>query len=465
MKRLYLTPALLALGGFLLFGASAARADCVYQSGAGQVINTNPNYVPAYGAWINVLARSKNTNCETYRTSIDPYPAMLSGKTDELASLNSQDTYMIGTTPVPVIASSNTSAKFHNLTVVSDVNEYGEGLGAITSSQAEILDLVTISFPNASTNQVSFIPVRVCDKFTSDETGAVSSTKSGLVIGSYSYNGENGGYDYLTSYDPTEPKLNSITVNHTAPNLTCTFARLKMVGKYMQFAFKLYNNTNGVAGTDIITLDNGNTFSVKKKDGNIKTWFQMGKLPQGATCQSASGDFPGCDFQSCYGLSEEEVAIENILASEDDAALMAVTEAWTNDNWWRVEYGGPIVPVCSSSNPEITVGYTYAIIEGEDSISACVNGGTVNFDHLLNLAVSGWHTHPLFPFSLNPPVYSGNATSGDIGWINETGYPLYLGIPSTGVLKLRKLVNGVQVETSPRTFQKPTPPSTYFLCI
>ena len=317
MKRLYMIPALLALGGFLLFGASAARADCVAETGPGQVNGSNPAYVERYGAWIDVYAKTSGdngTHCETYRTEIENYPtARLSAKSSESANTYYSDekTYNVGLPneySIPMEARGNASASFSSGSVTSSIYEFNSST-AYGSSKAELVDLIMIENLGAASTDVNNIPVTYCSDLSSKYT-TNGVEESRLFYGDYTYNGENKYYDSLTI-------TGGNVISHTVNGKICRSGILKMTGKYVYFSLKLKTYTLGNLVIESVPTYGGNSTNVYASDGSITASFKLGALPSGATCYSASGSFAGCERKL------PDAALGDAIASKDGRSYEA----------------------------------------------------------------------------------------------------------------------------------------------
>jgi len=292
MKRLYLLPALLALGGFLLFGAGKANADaCVKETGSAQVNFSNPLYPVRFGAWIKLFSQTHGDagkHCDTYLTEVT---SGLSGENSESANTSSTDktTYNSGLANEYALdqeARASASASFSNVSVTSSVYEFNGG-STVSKSSAELIDLVMIENLGADATDVNNIPVEFCSDLSSKYT-THGVDKSSLFYGDYTYNGESRVYDSLTI-------TGGNYISHATNGKICRDGILKMTGKYVYFSLKLETYTLGNQVIEIVPTYGGNVTGVYASDGSITASFKLGALPSGATCYSASGSFAGCE--------------------------------------------------------------------------------------------------------------------------------------------------------------------------
>lgn len=432
MKSLLLTIALILSG--VLF-ANIANSECIYETGPGQVIQTNPLYPARFGAWIDVYAKTfgdQGVNCKTHRTAISDYPTKrLSERASDGASTSSKDgkVYNAGTLleyKLDIEADASANASITNGTVTSAVRRYNAA--AYTNAKAEWLDLVRIENPNAGLTEVKYITVTYCSELASEyETNGVEQSR-------VAYGDFNVGTDYASQDGLTIEGGN--TISHVNNSKICRTGKIKMTGKYVHFSLKLSTYTLGNLGVDVVPTVNGYKTNVPVYQGVITASFDLGALPQGATCYSASGKFPGCepcrDVPSTAGLLlfyDNDPVVANSDLGINKAAADAVNQAWQQSDWPVREYGGEIHAFCSGTSGAYGYGYTFR--GGKYSLDGSAGTVDVNTD-----GVAAWHTHPTFPFSALPEAYSPD----DINWIEVNKLPLYLGGPITGNLYLRQVL-------------------------
>lgn len=85
------------------------------------------------------------------------------------------------------------------------------------------------------------------------------------------------------------------SIAHTTNGKICRSGEIKMTGQYVYFWLKLKAYTLGNSGIDVVPTYGGYTTNVSVYDGSLTVNFDMGALPSGSTCYSASGSFPNCE--------------------------------------------------------------------------------------------------------------------------------------------------------------------------
>ena len=314
MKRLYYLPALCAFGAFSFFGTQEAQAAPCASSEPNQ-IGSSPYYNARFGVQVRAAAQTSSSNpatCDAYATPINNYSTnVMTKEASDSYNAASQTTYTYHEgTPyeydVAVTAASNTSASISSGTVQSNLYEYGETLGASAAASSEFRDLVLIEKPSATATEINYIPVTFCSELKS-EYDVVGSNQSTVAYGDYYWQGAASGDGLLWDTGSTNK------VNHYANDRVCNTGKIKMYGTAVYFALGLSNWTIGNAGLDVVQDGDGNDVNIAVRDASITATFDMGAMPSGATCYSASGSFPGCERK----LPSNLMGIEGVSAAED----------------------------------------------------------------------------------------------------------------------------------------------------
>ena len=293
MNRLCLAAMLIVFEVFFLFSVQNAQAACVIDSSVGQVNGSDPNYVVKFGAQINTFAGTSGNDCDHHITDIDSTPgALLTGKSDDSYNAASASDRTFGTPPfdftVNLQARSNANASIANGTVSSTVYEYGETLGASSRSNGHFIDLVLVENLTADLDEINYIPVTFCSELSSPYE-IVGSNGSRVGYGDYNFGTDNSAADGLI-WDSGS----SGTVVHSSNGKVCHTGSIKMHGRYVWFVVKLSTLSIGNLGAETLDTPSG-PINIPVRHANMNTSFEMGELPPGAKCESASGVWPGCD--------------------------------------------------------------------------------------------------------------------------------------------------------------------------
>lgn len=409
MKRFLEFPAVLVLGILSLSATQEASAACMYETGPGQVNGANPLYPARFGSWVNIYAKTSGDagiNCDTYRTDIDGYPTnRLTEVAVQRASTQSIDekVYNAGKAneyTLDMQADSSATASIANGTVTATVRTYNAT--AYVDSDAEWIDLVKIENLTAGPTDVNYIPVTYCSEITSEFT-TNGPDFAGLYYADYNVGSESRIHDSLTINGG-----NSIV--HATNGQICRTGEIKMTGQYVHFSLKLKAYALGNPGYYEVPTFNGYTTNVRVKDASVTASFEMGALPSGAVCYSASGTFPGCE-----PCRDETGGYSSL----DETAWAAFLQTNNETDTDAFEYGGEIYRVCSSPGSDPLMKYTYRKLGP--------TGGNIN---PLPPTIAGWHTHDQ---SWDPAKWLfsfGVLGTGDLEWVMDNQLPLYLGLPA-----------------------------------
>lgn len=285
-------PFALSLCAATMLFAQTAHADCVLDTSPDQAILSSPSYAARYGSQIDILASSDSNECEDYVTDLDDHPTkLLTEEWGDSKVVNSTTKKSYGTGAnaydVDVTAKSSGSALIALGSVAATVYEYGEGLGAGSGASADFVDLIQIENLTVEETEDKYIPVKFCGKYES-KYSTMGTNSTAVTYRDYHFNGH-AGWDGLI-WDPGS----SATISHSTTGEICRFGNIKMRGKYIYFSLRLATYGIGSLGQEQHPTPTG-TVNINARDGQISATFDLGDLPDGAVCYSASGVFPGCE--------------------------------------------------------------------------------------------------------------------------------------------------------------------------
>jgi len=294
MKRLLYGSALCTLGLFC-FAPQDAQAAC--SASEPNQIGPHYNYSVRYGVQVRATADTDSTDpnkCNAYATPINNYPTnRLTKKASDSynASSSKEVTYHEGLPAeydFKLEAAANTSASISSGTVQAAVFEYGDTWGTSAGASAEFRDLIMIQKPSATPAELNYIPVTFCSDLKSEFT-TIGGNRSRLAYGDFHWQGSAAGDQLIWDSGSTG------NVTHTANDSICNTGDIIMQGTAVYFVITMDTYTIGNQGIDVVKDGNDNDVNVIVRDGSIKATFDMGAIPSGATCYSASGNFPGCE--------------------------------------------------------------------------------------------------------------------------------------------------------------------------